>query len=288
MSGAFFDNGLKKFGLSRDWLPFKLFLNLRNMILSKADAFSAISPNITAELTSAGIHSKQIRIVPNSVDTDRFYPVTVERKRALREKLGLSQNAIIVIYVGRLVSYKGLPLLLEVWRELCQERKDACLLLVGTGGLDIHNCEAELRSFVEASDLAGVVQFTGNIENVPEYLQAADVFAFPTQDDALPSSLLEAMACALPVVTTPIGAIKTIVKDSQNGLLIQPGDFHQLYRALNQLMADTNLASELGQAALKTVQANFSTEVVTKQYLALFHQATKSTSAAMGSPLNLR
>lgn len=278
MSGEFFRDGLAKFGLPLSWLPFRLFLGLRNNILKKADAFAAISPEIAGEYLSAGIRPEAVHIVPNSVDTARFYPVSDSQKAGLRRSLGLPQGDKIVTYTGRLVSYKGLPLLLRVWREIRQKHENASLVLVGEGGLDIHNCEAELRAYVTANDLQHSVLFTGSVGNVAEYLQASDIFAFPTENDAFPSSLVEAMTCRLPVITTPVGAIKTIVSGGENGLLVQPGDFDQLYGALETLLVDSGLALRLGHAARQTVLDNYSAEIVTKKYINLFGQVS-ATSA---------
>jgi glycosyltransferase involved in cell wall biosynthesis len=110
MSGDFFESGLKKFGISHESLLFKLFLGFRNGILKKAEAFSAISPEIASEWISSGIPPNKIHLIPNSVDTERFLPVAPAQKNLLREKLNLPGQAKIVIYTGRLVSYKGLPI----------------------------------------------------------------------------------------------------------------------------------------------------------------------------------
>jgi glycosyltransferase involved in cell wall biosynthesis len=150
------------------------------------------------------------------------------------------------------------------------------LVLVGTGGLDIHNCEGDLKAYVEANDLQQSVHFTGSVHNVPEYLQASDIFVFPTENDAFPSSLVEAMTCRLPVITTPVGAIKTIVSDQKNGLLVQPGDFQQLCQAIETLLTDPKLAARLGQAGWQTVQDNYSAEIVTRKYINVFRQMTSA------------
>lgn len=271
MSGDFFTSGLQKLGASPKWLPFRLFLGIRNLILKKADAFTAISSDIAEELAANGVKTNTIHIVPNSVDINRFVPVSIEQKTLLRDRLGIPQAATVVIYTGRLVSYKGLPLLLKVWQEICDKHPNARLYFVGTGGLDIHNCEAELKTFVEENGLSPYVHFTGSVQNVPEYLQASDIFAFPTENDAFPSSLIEAMACALPVITTPVGAIKTVVIEGENGVFVQPGDFQQLYQAIDRLISDKALASLFGLAALKTVRANYSADTVTGKYISLFH-----------------
>jgi glycosyltransferase involved in cell wall biosynthesis len=272
MSGEFFYNGLRKFGLSPTFFPFKIFINLRNYVLKKADAFSAISDEIVAELVSNQVVSTKIHAIPNAVDTQRFFPVTSEQKSLLRRKLGLPPKAKILIYTGRLVSYKGLPLLLEVWNELQRHYKHVNLYLLGSGGLDIHNCEAELHDYVKSNNLGGSVYFTGSVKNVHEYLQAADIFAFPTENDALPSSLIEAMACGLPVIGTNVGGLKVILVHGENGWVIKPGDKKDLYQALEALVLDSMLAVTLGRSAYQTVREGYRAEIVTQKYLDLFQQ----------------
>ncbi len=237
-SGKFFDAGLKKVGFDSTWFPFKLFLKVRNFILRQANAHTAITEEIVSELMTNGVSETSIHRIPNCVDIHQFVPVDKQRKRELRQKLDLPLENNIVIYTGRLVSYKGLPLLLEVWRDLRHQHSNVTLLLVGTGGLDIHNCEDDLKQFVAENQLEGSVVFTGSVSNVPEYLQASDIYVLPTEDDAFPSALVEAMACGLAVITTPVGAIKTIVEDKKDGLLIKQGDFDQLYRALLNLLTE--------------------------------------------------
>jgi glycosyltransferase involved in cell wall biosynthesis len=270
MSGEFFESGLKKFGTSRSLIPFRLFLRFRNLILKKADAFSAISPEIASEWTSNQVPPDKIHLIPNGVDTARFAPASAEQKTFLRAKLNLPQGAIIAIYTGRLVSYKGLPLLLKVWDEIRCKHESNILLLAGTGGLDIQNCEAQLHGYVTTAGLEKNVWFLGSVQNIPEYLQAADLFVFPTENDAFPSSLIEAMSCGLPVVTTSVGAIKTIVVHQETGLIVQPGDRQQLYEALVAILSDKALASRLGMAGRQVVEERYSAGNTVGRYLSLF------------------
>jgi glycosyltransferase involved in cell wall biosynthesis len=278
MSGDFFESGLKKIGVSHKSFFFRSFLEFRNLILRRADAFSAISPEIASEWVSSGIPSEKIHLIPNCVDTKRYVPVKPAQKIALRTKFDLPQNATIAIYTGRLVSYKGLPLLLKVWNNIRCKHEHGLLILAGTGGLDIHNCEEELREYVKINGLENHVLFPGAVQNVPEYLQASDIFVFPTENDAFPSSIVEAMACGVPVITTPVGAIKTIVTDGETGMLIQPGNHEQLFQALDVMLTNTALASRLGGAARHSVQDLYSTEAVSKKYLNLFQGLIRSTT----------
>ena len=279
MSGDFFESGLRKFGISHKTLLFRWFIGFRNTILKKADAFAAIFPEIVSEWTSRGILFERIHLIPNSVDTSCFVPVKSGEKIALRKKLNLPQNTTIAIYTGRLVSYKGLPLLVKVWDEIRRNHKNVLLILAGTGGLDIHNCEEVLREYVKANRLENQVVFTGAVQNVSEYLQASDLFVFPTENDAFPSSIVEAMACGLPVVSTPVGAIKTIISNGKTGLLIQPGNAEQLYQALDILLSNKEMASRLGKAACQSVQDLYSAEIVSKKYLTLFQSLIEPIKA---------
>jgi glycosyltransferase involved in cell wall biosynthesis len=284
MSGEFFEGGLRKFGASRSLVPFRAFLRFRNFVLNKADIFSAISPEIVNELRLSGVPSEKIELIPNSVDISCYVPVNDDQKQLLRKKLNLPASAAIVLYTGRLVSYKGLPLLLKVWNEILREHTDGLLVLVGAGGLDIHNCEHELREYVQSSGIQRSVLFTGAVRNVAEYLQAADVFAFPTANDAFPSSVIEAMACALPVVATPVGAIKDIISNGKDGLLIEPGNAAQLFDALETVLTDENLAARLGQSARQTVEERYSAGQVTIRYFSLFARLLRK-QASLSQPL---
>jgi glycosyltransferase involved in cell wall biosynthesis len=256
---------------------------VRNNVLSRAGAFVAICDDIAGELASNGVNPRAIHLIPNSVDTLKFRPADAHRKQQLRSILGLTPQNTIVTYTGRLVSYKGLPLLMDVWNELARNRKDITLLLLGSGGLDMHNCEAELKAYVSTRRLQEAVYFAGDVRNVHDYLQASDIFVFPTQSDAFPLALVEAMACGLPPISTPVGGIKEIITHMHDGLLVEPGDHQQTRDALEALITDTALAARLGDAARRTVQDRYSAEKVTQQYVALFKEISSASGQSPSS-----
>jgi glycosyltransferase involved in cell wall biosynthesis len=285
MSGDFFRPGLARLGFTATSLLFKSFLRLRNSILKRADSFVAISSEVASELITSGVNPNKIKMIPNSVDTYRFCPVNFREKQELRRKLGLSAKDTIVIFTGRLVSYKGLPLLLRAWQVIQAKHHNISLLLVGSGGLDIHNCEAELKMFVVENDLQESVSFTGDVYNVHEYLQASDIFVFPTEREAFGISLIEAMACGLPVVSTAAGGVKDVINHRENALVVKPGNLEQLYCAIDILITDSNLSACLGNAAWQSVQVTYSAETVTRQYAELFGSIS-NTDRAGPEPIN--
>jgi glycosyltransferase involved in cell wall biosynthesis len=275
MSGEFFAGGLKKLRLTPSSFVVRIFLCLRNKILRKADGFVAITSGIVVELTSHDVKPGLIHSIPNSVDTVKFYPVSTSQKHSLREKLNVPKKNVIITYSGRLVSYKGLPLLVGVAKRILREFNDVGFVLVGSGGIDIHNCEAELKDYVKTYGLEDSIYFPGQVDNVHEYLQASDVFVSPTEKDAFPLALIEAMACGLPVISTPVGGIQEIITDRQNGLLVEPRNFQQLDDTIRALLADTALSVSLGKAAAQTVKERYSEEIVTTKYTQLFCNALR-------------
>lgn len=275
MSGEFFVVGLSKLRLRLSSFPINILLLLRNMILGEADLFVSVSSDITKELIVNGVSPGKITSIPNPVDTKRFYRVSSFEQLRLRQQLGLPTGNKLVIFTGRLVAYKGLPLLLQTWKKILRRHQHVNLLLVGAGGNDLQNCEAALKEYVMAHGLQKSVLFTGGVANVEEYLQASDLFVFPTENEAFGISLVEAMACGLPVIGTSVGGVKDILAHKQNGLVIEAGNAQQLYDALHTLMSDDTLAASLGRSALRTVQERYSREIVAKKYIDLFKQFLK-------------
>ena len=276
MSGNFFAAGLTKMGIRSTSMIFGFFLGIRNWILRRADAFVAISTVIADELIDHGVAKQKVHLIPNSVDTTRFQPVSAAEKNRLRHRLDLPLDQVIVIFTGRLVSYKGLPLLLQVWQEVRNNHRNSFLLLVGSGSMDIDNCEEELHSTVSSKGLQDSVLFTGSVSNVNEYLQASDIFVFPSENEAFGISVIEAMACGMPVVSTDSGGLNDIITDHENGLVVEAGNFDQLHHAMEKLMADEQLANRLSHKARQDVKEYFSMERVTQSYIDLFDQLSNS------------
>jgi glycosyltransferase involved in cell wall biosynthesis len=293
-SGQFFERGLERFGVGVGFAPFRLFLAVRNRLFLTADRFVAISDAVEREFLANGVPSDAIERIPNGIDVARFEPVSRGRKASLREGLGFSDADVIVVYTGRLVSYKGLPLLLRVFDDLRKRYPRARLLLVGAGGLDIDNCEDELRRFVTESGLESLVRFTGPVENVEAYLQASDVFVFPTEEEAFGISLVEAMACGLPVVSTEAGGLADIMSLGEFGVSVSIGSEEEVRLGLERLLSDVERRCEgaegtagdcraevLGREARRVAEENFGMEVVLDQAVALFETVAKR---AAGGP----
>ena len=266
LSGAFFDPGLARMKLRHDRFPVSLAVRLRNLLLRRAARFIAISDVIAREYLAQGVPARRIVRIPNSVDATKFTPVDHAAKHALRDRLGIPRERRVATFTGRLVTTKGLPSLLRAWRRVVAAHPDALLLLVGSGGLGIQNCEAALRQFVREQSLSDSVLFSGPVDNVHEYLQASDLFVFPSEREAFGISIIEAMAARLPVVTTAVDGISDVVRPDVDALLVPPADDDALAAALVRGLEGGDAMARLAEAGRQRAIAEFSAANVVAAY----------------------
>ncbi|HVG35725.1 MAG TPA: glycosyltransferase family 4 protein [Pyrinomonadaceae bacterium] len=181
--------------------------------------------------------------------------------------------------VGRLVPKKGFDVLVEACGILDRRNIKFEALIVGPHG----EHEAELRRRINALGLGDRIQLTGPMEQSKLYeeYRRASAFCLPCRvlesgdRDGIPNVLVEAMACGLPVITTPVSGIPEIVHDGVNGQLIPPNDPEALADALLHLNRDPHLARSLSSAAQATVSEHFDGERFASELAALFREAVR-------------
>ena len=255
-----------------------LAVGARNLLLRDAEAFVAMSSVIRDEFLAAKVPEIRVHLIPHGVDTVRFRPASADEKTALRAGLAWPTAAMVVVYTGRLLRGKGLETLLFAFRQVAASEPAALLVLVGSGGGQALSVEEELRDMAAGPGLAGRVVFTGRVSNVPDFLRAADVFAFPSEFEALGLSLIEACACGLPAVASRTGGIVDVVEDGRSGLLVPPGDPAALAGALVRLLADEDLRAELGRRGREVARSRFDAAAATSRYRALFGELARGAA----------
>jgi len=263
---------LRRMGLSQSAAPVRMWRAVRAALLRRVGDFVVISAEIRDALLALGVKSGRIRFIPNGTDVDRFHPVSLEQRLTLRRKLGLPEGPVLLNFTGRLSAAKGLMLLAGIWKSLVTEGRSVHLVLVGTGGTSFDNCEAELRAYVEQHGLGPTVTFTGEVDNVPEYLQASDLFVFPSEYEGFPLSLFEAMACGLPVASTRVGSAREILIEGEHGALAEPKNAEQMRSAIVWLLDHQGQWPAIAERVRRLVVEQFSLSAVIDQYAALFRE----------------
>jgi len=260
---------LARMRLSSGSLPVRLWGLLRNGLLRRADGIIAISREIRAALLARGVAGTKIHSIPNGIDFAKFRPLPRAERDALRVRLGLPPDRVIVIFTGRLSRGKGLLMLAQVWRSLARDRPDIHLVIVGSGQNSSDDCETELRELISSQHLEHCVQFTGQVSDVPAYLQAADIFVLPSESEGFPLALIEAMGACKPCIVTQVSGAGEVVRDRENGLLIPIADPDALDGALRWLLDQPARWDEMGALARKTVLDFCEIDSVTARYAAL-------------------
>lgn len=230
----------------------------------QGDAFISVSKEITAEMTGAGIAEEKIHFIPYALDTQHFRPAAPEERAALRAKFGLD-GALTACFTGRLVEEKGLDVLIQAWQELARRQPQARLLIIGDGSQ-----RQKLEAQAAAAGLSHLVRFTGPVADTAPYLQACDLYVQPSFTEGLPISMLEAMACGLPVLATRVGGASDLLVDRQNGRLTRPHDAAALYEPLDEMIASPAERARYGAQAREDVVGYCAIEKVGQQHIALY------------------
>ena len=237
--------------------------------LQSASAVTTNAPEL-AKKAKAFI-DREIHLIPNGVDTERFKPM--ERNEVLAETIGLtggkrkeervesgeSQREIshckVIGFVGELREKKGLVTLLFGYTQVAKEIP-VSLLLVG----EIREGEdKKLFDEFRMTNPQSSITITGHVphKDLPAYYSLMDVFVHPSLRDGMPNAVLEAMACGKAVIATPIGGVLDVLEDGVNGRFTPVNDAEALAQGIKALLKDEQQRKQLGEQARKTIQTAF-------------------------------
>ncbi|MGN6360767.1 MAG: glycosyltransferase [Thermomicrobiales bacterium] len=242
-----------------------------------ADAVTACSPDLAARAARLGADPTLTATIPYGVDHQAFRPAAPAVRAAVRADLGLRDGERLVLAGGRLVHKKGLDVALDAFAALDPAtRAGARLVIFGYGDLD-----AVLKAQAAALGLGARALFTGKVarERIPALFGAADLFLLPSVHDhagnvdGLPNTLLEAMACGLPIVASNVVGVPLVIDDGVHGLLVPERDPATLARAIGALLGDQARATVLGQAARSRVERELTWPHSARRYLAAYESA---------------
>lgn len=213
---------------------------------------------------------ERIVTVRNGISRSRL--VVVRDRREVRGELGIEENEVLLISIGRLATQKGLRTLIQALPKTLQQGVRARLVLVGEGPL-----RAELDEQVTALNLKSVVSFLGFRSDVADILNASDIVIAPSLWEGLSISVLEAMALAKPIVATNIGSNLELIEDGVSGLLVPPNDPERLADTILTLALDPETASGYGAAARERFESGFTEEAMKDAVWAVYHPLLEKT-----------
>jgi len=250
----------------RTWFWYPVF----KQIYTKADYIQVISKFLAQRARKYGYQGK-IEIVPNGVDIEKFKRQNSKSKIEIQKsKLRIAATEKIVITVSRLVKKNGIADLIKAVKDL-----EVKLLILGIGP-----DEKKLKNLVSDLKLQQQVLFLGYIKHkdLPDYLAVADVFVRPSLSEGLGNAFLEAMACGIPIIGTPVGGIIDFLIDPEQnpeqdtGLYCQPKNPQSIAQKIKEILENNQLKEKLVQNGLRLVLENYNWDKISQKMKDVYSQ----------------
>lgn len=233
-----------------------------NRITGKAAQILADDISIAADAVHEHFFPESVktRTVYPPVDTDEFNPQSVSNTNKYINKLDLHPEDPIVGTVGNINPIKGHIYLLQSISQVEEEFGSVSVLIAGSILDSRKNYYENLLQLRSKLDLENTVHFIGQESNVPQFLDAIDLFAFPSVKEACPMAVLEAMAMELPIVSTNAGGIPEQISDGTHGWLVPTKDSNTLANVICQALTSPDDAQQRAKAARKRAEKAFSVQ----------------------------
>lgn len=204
-------------------------------LLAEVDGCICVSHFLRDLAIENGADPDKTIVIHNAIDRDTFHPASRSDARA---KLDLPMGSPLVVSVGHLISRKRHHVLIRAFQRVVSEFGNARLLIIGAESFE-RQYPGELRQLISELGLGSSVELVGNVppHGIADYLRAADLFALATQREGCCNALLEALACGIPAVTTPVGDNQYFVRDGENGHIVPVDDVEAMHKAIADALA---------------------------------------------------
>ena len=228
-------------------------------------AIIAISKGVKKVLVEGGVDPRSIVVIPSGIDFSPYDKAV--SSDYLRRELSFAPDDYLVGIVAHLTDHKGHEYLIKATKILKEHSPKIKVIIVGKGPLRM-----DLNRQARESRVEDIVFFLGFREDVPQILSSLDVFVLSSYLEGMGSSILDAMACRLPVVATKVGGIPEVVLHGETGILVPPRNPQAIARAILKLYNNRNLASRLGQRGYQVVHKKFSSEAMAERIVRLYER----------------
>ena len=243
-------------------------------LLNKAKKILATSPNYVSGSSILQKYSGKVEIVPYGIDLDIF---NRDANRGIINILKSDyKSKKILLFVGRLVPYKGLDYLISAMPEVVSEFRETKLIIVGDGSL-----MTKLKDLVFRLKLNDYVEFVSGLHNTktPPYYHLSDIFVLPSvyKAEAFGIVQLEAMACGKPIISTNVdgSGISFVNQNNKTGIVVKPRDSNSLSAAIKKLLRDSKLREAFGKNGKERVKKYFSKQVMVEKILGVYESTLR-------------
>ncbi len=233
-------------------------------------------------LRERGVEAR-IEVIPNGVDVRHFRPAEEPADtKAVRRRLEIEPGAEMIACIGGVLNRrKGVDVLSRAWRHIASQCPRAHLVLIGPEFNELRPKEPqreflrEVRRNLRESGAMDRVRFTGRVDDMAPYLQAADLFVFPSRREGMPNAVAEAFACGTPTVLTPFDGLPREFGRPGRHYVLTERTPETVASSVCALLANGERRRSLGRAARRWVEENLDVEESLDRYAALYHEIAK-------------
>jgi L-malate glycosyltransferase len=236
----------------------RLYKQLEILLLRRFDRVCVVSAVQSDALRASGIAAERISLIANGIDGERFSP---SREPLSRVELGIDPATFVFGTVGRLASEKNPQGLIDAFAAVARRNPAVALLFAGDGPLRAH-----LEQYAVTLGVRDKIHFLGARHDVERIYPLLDCFVLPSHSEGMPLALLEAMACARPVVASAVGQIPQILRAAAHAQLVTPGDPQALIDAMRRASAERTA----DPAAREYVLLHHSLITMAREYASLY------------------
>lgn len=269
----FFDN---YHWISERPLLFSFFNILGKWIIRKADSLRVINHTEAEKYYRLKIPRERVRVLPTPVNLERFSPkLSPEALKEFNHRWNLSQEEKILLWVGRAVWFKRVPILLQAVEQLLREGNNLRCFIVGDG------LELSLwKSWAKKLSISERVIFTGFVPHadLPIYFFRCDLLVHPSIYEGLGKTMVEAGAAGKPVVAARSAGAKEVVADGLTGILADPENPQDLARKIKDLLDHPHRLDEMGRNARKIILEKFDRDRAIDDIVAFWRERGPSGS----------
>lgn len=222
----------------------KMLFIIAKFVLRHASFIVVVSHALKKDMAhQLNVDEDRIFVIPSGIDTSRFRPI---QKDEVRSRLGLPNDKKIVLFAGGFVHVKGIPYLINAVAQIVEKYKDILLVLVGDGEL-----KPELQELVHKHGIKEHVLFAGkrSTDEMPYWMNAADIVVLPSLHEGMPNVVLEAMSCGISVIATKVGGVVEVITDGVDGLLVEPADSTEISNKIDFLFSNPQIHAEISERA---------------------------------------
>lgn len=247
--------------------------SVNRFLVSRFDRYIATTPAIADEFRAQRLDTRRVCLIPNGVDTEVHAPLGPVQRRQLQQRLGLPDGPLVT-YVGIINARKNVDGIVRIWHEAIRLGAPGHLLLVGPIPDAPHAAPfvQGLRRWISERGLERRISMVGRRAPVAPYLQASDVFLFPSRQEGMPNAVLEAMACGVPCLVSRGSGLESVVAHGRNGWALDVTDEPAFARQLTETLQDEAGRARLAACARQTILDRFSLDAIARQYLALYRE----------------